>query len=83
DTTGESHWWNAVTQQSSPVQPLAHKRGLVGSRVLVYWPAEGTSFSGVLTRFNARRGKHRVEYDDGEHEWIELEEQQVRLPFSV
>ena len=50
---------------------------LIGCSVRVFWPLEGGSK--VLARFHGRRRKYRVEYIDGDHEWIDVDEAADRL----
>ena len=52
---------------------------LIGCSVRVFWPLEEEWFEGVLARFHRRRRKYRVEYIDGDHEWIDVDEAADRL----
>ena len=52
---------------------------LIGCSVRVFWPLEEQWFEGVLARFHRRRRKYRVEYIDGDHEWIDVDEAADRL----
>lgn len=36
-------------------------------------------FEGAITRFNKTKRRHRVEYPDGDHEWINLADQSERV----
>ena len=52
---------------------------LIGCSVRVFWPLEEEWFEGILARFHRRRRKYRVEYIDGDHEWIDVDEAADRL----
>jgi hypothetical protein len=38
--------------------------------VELFWPAERSFYRGTVTEFDAKSGEHRMEYDDGEVEWV-------------
>ncbi|KAK3244436.1 hypothetical protein CYMTET_45949 [Cymbomonas tetramitiformis] len=50
---------------------------LVGRRVRVVWPAEGTSFDGTVHSWSPVDGQHEVQYDDGDVQWHVLSAEQV------
>lgn len=50
----------------------------VGRRVRVYWKNDAAWYSGEVTAKNGA-GKHLVEYDDGEEEWVNLSKERVEL----
>lgn len=52
---------------------------LIGRRVRIYWPIEDRKYEAWLTKFHLRKNKWRAEYDDGEHEWIDLRQEQDRV----
>lgn len=37
----------------------------------------------MITRYHRRKCRHRVEYDDGDHEWINLEQEAERIQVQV
>ena len=47
---------------------------LIGRRCKVYWPLEEFWYEGTISKYNALKRRHRVDYDDGDHEWIDLKE---------
>ena len=49
----------------------------VGWRVGVWWEREKTVFYGKVTQFDEDRSRWRVEYDDGDKRWINLEKKKV------
>lgn len=88
DAKKKRHYWqNHVSQQityDEPRRPLAHELGLVDKRIRVYWVVQAAWYEGTISRYHKRKGRHRVEYDDGDHEWInceaECERIQIQLP---
>jgi hypothetical protein len=52
---------------------------LIGKRCRIYWPVEDKKFEANITKFHLRKNKYRIEYDDGEHEWIDLRMEQDRV----
>ncbi|KAJ0030839.1 hypothetical protein Pint_12497 [Pistacia integerrima] len=45
---------------------------LVGSKVKVYWPHDRMFYKGVIKSFDSAKKKHRVHYDDGDIETLNL-----------
>ena len=50
---------------------------LVSHRLEVYWPGEGQNFEGTITAYDAKSGKHRIAYEDGDEEEVLLKEEKV------
>ena len=44
----------------------------IGTRLCVFWPKEQSWFAGCLTAYDAQEGLSKVEYDDGDEEWLYL-----------
>ena len=44
----------------------------VGTHLCVYWPTEQAWFAGCLTAYDAREGLSKINYDDGDEEWLYL-----------
>ncbi|KAL4108935.1 hypothetical protein PRIC1_000643 [Phytophthora ramorum] len=38
----------------------------------VLWPLEQRWFDGRVTRYNRKKDRHRIDYDDGDHEWLSV-----------
>ena len=36
-------------------------------------------YGGIITKYHRRKRRHRVEYDDGDHEWINLQDECDRV----
>jgi hypothetical protein len=50
-----------------------------GTRVSVWWPAEGQFYSGIVTKINEQDSRpHYIEYDDGDKEWTHLGRRKTR-----
>ena len=50
---------------------------LVDKRVEVHWPRDRVWYAGVVTEFRAKDARHRVDYDDGHSEWLDLAKPQT------
>ncbi len=55
------------------------EKSLVNKYVKIFWPMENQWFPGYFSRFNKIKMRHRVNYDDGDHEWINIKEEQNRI----
>ena len=49
----------------------------LGQRVMVYWDQDKTWFVGKVRDFDPLTGQHRIWYDDGEWEFVDLSEQEL------
>ena len=47
-------------------------KALTGTRLRVFWPLENAFFKGKVVAFDRFTMKHRVRYEDGDAEWLEL-----------
>eukprot|EP00949_MAST-11_sp_MAST-11-sp1_P000737 g737.t1 len=81
DFDGTFFWFSASRNQRRAEFPIGDswEHGLVGLRVRVYWPAEGEWFEATVAKYHVKKNKHRIEYDDGDHEWLEMREEQERI----
>ncbi len=55
------------------------EKSLVNMYCRVFWPMENKWFQGFFSRFNKIKMKHRVQYDDGDHEWVNVKEEIDRI----
>ncbi|WIA16327.1 hypothetical protein OEZ85_013026 [Tetradesmus obliquus] len=57
-------------------------RDAVGWRVAVYWKDDHTFYEGTLADYEPSSARHKVQYVDGEQEWLALRNERViwRLP---
>ena len=55
------------------------EKSLLNAYIRVFWPMEDEWFGGTITKFRSIKMKHRVDYDDGDHEWIKMKEEMDRI----
>jgi hypothetical protein len=76
------YWYNEYTDTvtyDEPDDPLAFPKAMVGHRVRIYWVAQRVWYEGEIVRYHRRKKRHRVNYDDGDHEWLSLEDERDRI----
>ncbi|RYG65258.1 hypothetical protein EON64_12300 [archaeon] len=76
------YWQNHITNEitfDEPSKPLAHELGMLSKRVRVFWVVQNAWYEGTVTRYHKRKNRHRVEYDDGDHEWMNLDNEAERI----
>ena len=79
---GRKYWFNAVTKEKTFIEPSsshAVDMAYVGLRVRIHWVAQGSWYEGWISRFNARKRKYRIDYDDGDHEWMNIDREADRI----
>ncbi|CAA0829368.1 Unknown protein [Striga hermonthica] len=54
-------------------------KSLVGSKVRVWWPMDRTFYEGVVECFDSVKKKHKVLYNDGEEEVLNLKQERWEL----
>ncbi|GJY12685.1 phospholipase-like protein [Tanacetum coccineum] len=57
------------------IQSVEHGEDLVGRRIKVWWPKDNTYYEGTVKSFDTCKKKHKVWYDDGDKESIDLNKQ--------
>lgn len=80
------YWYNASTQEVTYEEPrseIYHQKALIGKRVKIFWIMQNEWYTGAVTRYNRRKMKHRIEYTDGDHEWIDLTKEQDRVQVEL
>jgi hypothetical protein len=76
------YWYNEYTDTvtyDEPEDPLAFPKAMVGVRVRIYWVAQRVWYEGEIARYHRRKKRHRINYDDGDHEWLNLEDERDRV----
>eukprot|EP00854_Cymbomonas_tetramitiformis_P011610 gene11610-biopygen11918 len=58
---------------SKATQPVP----VTGTRLELYWPLDEAWYPGIVADISAM-GKHHIEYDDGDNEWLLLSEELTR-----
>lgn len=73
-----AHTDSASTQQPAAATAVPHETAAVGWGLSIYSHAEEAWVQGQVLSWNPRQGQHHVLYEDGEDEWLKLEEEHVR-----
>ncbi|CAN6460712.1 unnamed protein product [Victoria cruziana] len=55
---------------------------VIGRKCKVYWPLDYDWYTGSVCQFVPDRKQHHVKYDDGDDEWINLENEQIKFYLS-
>ena len=81
DYDGSKFFFSAAQniRRSEKKQDNGWEFTLIGKRARIYWPVEDRKFEANITKFHVRKNKFRIEYDDNEHEWIDLRMEQDRV----
>ena len=76
--------WAYIDEDEDEVARSAKKasreegRAAVGRRVEVFWPEDQRWYGGLVTKYVAASGKHKIRYDDGEIERLALAKEEFR-----
>jgi hypothetical protein len=76
------YWVNDVTQDVTFEEPRdirAEKMQLFGMRVKIFWIAQDFWFDGTIANYHKRKNRFRINYDDGDHEWMDIYKEQDRV----
>ncbi|XP_057454096.1 sister chromatid cohesion protein PDS5 homolog C-like [Lotus japonicus] len=68
-----------VTTSVEVSESRDRSNSLVGSRIEVWWPKDKTFYAGVVASYDPVRGKHKILYDDGDEEVLNLNKQRWKL----
>jgi len=80
------YWYNEVDNIVTYEEPKvadAHEKALIGQRVRVYWIVQGRWYEGSVSDFHRKKRRHRVEYEDGDHEWIDFNTENERVQIQI
>lgn len=47
---------------------------MLGKKVRVFWPVDGTWYTGIVDKFDEKSGEHLLIYPDGDSEWVKIGE---------
>ena len=47
---------------------------MIGKKVRVFWPVDGTWYTGTVDRYDESSGEHLLIYPDGDSEWVKIGE---------
>jgi hypothetical protein len=79
-------WQNYITNDitfDEPLRPYALEKNMIGKRCRVFWIVQGNWYEGSITRYHKRKQRYRVEYDDGDHEWINFISEADRVQIQL
>ncbi|KAA0169971.1 hypothetical protein FNF28_01761 [Cafeteria roenbergensis] len=82
EAAGAQRWYSAARDATSLRRPQwALERRLVAEQapVLVYWPLSRRSFQGRFVRWVPSKLKFKVEYDDGDVEYLAAHQDHKRV----
>ena len=51
----------------------------MGLRCRIFWSDDKTWYKGVISQHDASNGKHLIEYEDGDTEWLDLCQERFEL----
>ncbi|XP_020698156.2 DNA mismatch repair protein MSH6-like [Dendrobium catenatum] len=62
---------------SSVGKKVPYSSEVVGKRIRVYWPLDKSWYEGHVRSFDEASGKHVIQYDDGEEEFLDMEKEKI------
>ena len=68
----------AATAKTPKRVSLEALKALTGTQLRVFWPLDNAFFKGKVVEFDRFTMQHRVRYEDGDAEWLELFRERVR-----
>lgn len=80
------YWTNKVDKEVSFVEPkgvLVEEKALLDQRVKVYWVINRDWYQGTVTQYNRKKDRHRIDYDDGDHEWLNFSVEAERIQIQL
>ncbi|KAL6556593.1 hypothetical protein OROGR_005881 [Orobanche gracilis] len=66
------HFYDIPTRDLDPSWVL-------NRRIKIFWPLDESWYFGYVTGYHSEAKLHHLKYDDGEEEWVNLEEENFRL----
>ncbi|POM61957.1 hypothetical protein PHPALM_28945 [Phytophthora palmivora] len=74
DEYGDQFWFSPSRNERVYIRPNDHARekSILEMPCRVLWPLEQRWFDGRVTRYNCKKDRHRIDYDDGDHEWLSV-----------
>ena len=80
------YWYNPALNEVTYEQPRSKHEfeySLIGMRCKLLWPVMEKWYEATVTVYNKSKMRHRVEYDDGDHEWVNFAENADRVQVLV
>ncbi|KAL4159922.1 hypothetical protein PRNP1_000494 [Phytophthora ramorum] len=74
DEHGDQFWFSPSRNERVYMRPndYAREKSILEMPCRVLWPLEQRWFDGRVTRYNRKKDRHRIDYDDGDHEWLSV-----------
>ncbi|KAK1939419.1 F-box/LRR-repeat protein 20 [Phytophthora citrophthora] len=74
DEYGDQFWFSPSRNERVYMRPNDHapEKSILEMPCRVLWPLEQRWFDGRITRYNRKKERHRIDYDDGDHEWLSV-----------
>ncbi|GMF48595.1 unnamed protein product [Phytophthora fragariaefolia] len=74
DEYGDQFWFSPSRNERVYIRPndYAREKSILEMPCRVLWPLEQRWFDGRVTRYNWKKERHRIDYDDGDHEWLSV-----------
>ncbi|KAG1705850.1 hypothetical protein DVH05_002415 [Phytophthora capsici] len=74
DEYGDQFWFSPSRNERVYMRPNDHapEKSILEMPCRVLWPLEQRWFDGRVTRYNWKKDRHRIDYDDGDHEWLSV-----------
>ena len=80
------YWQNNSTAEKTfdePPDDDAVIKSLLHQRVRILWVAQDAWFEGYTSVYHRRKGRFRVDYDDGDHEWLDIVKNEDRVQIQA
>ncbi|KAG6593365.1 Sister chromatid cohesion protein PDS5-like B-B, partial [Cucurbita argyrosperma subsp. sororia] len=65
--------------ENEVIDVLSAGEELVGRRIKVWWPLDRKFYEGIIQSFDPVKRKHKVSYDDGDEELLNLKKQKYEI----
>eukprot|EP00898_Chlorokybus_atmophyticus_P001841 jgi/Chlat1/2658/Chrsp178S02478 len=56
-----------------------HPSAIIGRECKIWWPLDGIWYDGHIDHYDMQKRRHKVRYEDGEFEWVDLGMERVQL----
>ena len=76
------YWTNVRTKEKTVIPPASVSQiafSYVQLQVKILWVVQDVWYEGRLVKYNSRKRKYRIEYEDGDHEWLDIHKEFHRV----
>jgi len=80
------YWVNINTGEKTfdePPDDDAIIKSLLHQRIRVLWVAQNEWYEGYTSIYHRRKGRFRIDYDDGDHEWLDIIKNEDRVQIQA